>query len=198
MISSYPTTSKTCQKMYLGFTLLEVLVTIAILAIATMLALPTLNEFTVKMRVDNEISQLHRMLLLTRNTAINAEQNITICPLDNNNNCSTNWHQAVTVFKDLNKNQRYDSADNETIVQVKSAITNQDTLKYEKSSLIYTATGNLANGSSVLPFTYCPYAFNGLARGILVSLSGRSYVTSDTDNDGKDEDRYGKEISCSS
>ena len=196
MISKYLTSSKTSLKIYQGFTLLEVLITIAILAIATIIALPALNEFTVKMRVDNEISQLHRMLLLTRNTAINAEQNITICPLDINNSCSTNWHQAVTVFKDLNENQRYDSANNETIVQIKSAISNEDTLKYEKTSLIYTATGNLANDSSVLPFSYCPNAFNELGRGILVSLSGRSYVTSDTDNDGRDEDRYGNEISC--
>ena len=196
MISSYLSTTNKLQKKQQGFTLVEALVTVAILAITTVIALPSLNEFTVKMRVDNEISQLHRLLLLSRNTAINAEQNITICPLNTSNNCSTNWHQEITVFKDLNQNSRYEPTDNETIVQVKEAITNQDTLQYSKTSLIYTATGSLANGASNLPFMYCPKSFNKYSRGILVSSSGRSFVSSDTDSDGKDEDRYGNEINC--
>jgi prepilin-type N-terminal cleavage/methylation domain-containing protein len=186
------------HKIEQGFTLVELLITIAVLAITTVIALPALTEFTVKIRVDNQISELHRLLLLTRNTAVNDEQNITICPLDNTNNCSKNWDQVITVFKDLDQDGRYEAADNETIVQIKSAIANDDSLQYDQTSLVYTATGNLANGASDSPFTYCPNTFKKFSRGILVSSSGRSYLSADTDNDGIDEDRYGNEITCSS
>ncbi len=41
-----------------GFTLFELLISIAIMGIITSIALPSLSEFLVKMRVDNQVSQV--------------------------------------------------------------------------------------------------------------------------------------------
>ncbi|NQY62389.1 MAG: type II transport protein [Alteromonadaceae bacterium] len=175
-----------------GFTLIEVLITISIIAIVSAIALPNLNTFLVEMRVDTEISELQRLLLISRNTAINSSNNVIICPISTK--CSTNWHNKISVFVDNNNDGDYDAAD--TIIRVKGAIKSGDKLQYGKKSLVFTETGNLTGGVAAKPFSYCPKDHATKSRGILVSALGRSYVTSDTDNDGKDEDRNNKEITC--
>ena len=64
-----------------GFTLIELMVGISIVAILVTIGLPAINDFSIKMRVDGEISQINRLLLTARNTAINNEVSVTVCPL---------------------------------------------------------------------------------------------------------------------
>ena len=61
-----------------AFTLIELIISIAVTSILVTIATPSLNEFIVQLRVDNEISQLHRMLLITRNSAIISGQKTII------------------------------------------------------------------------------------------------------------------------
>ncbi|WP_085298613.1 GspH/FimT family pseudopilin [Cognaticolwellia mytili] len=180
-----------------GFTLTELLVGIAIASILMMLALPKLSSFTVRLRVDNEISALHRLILITRNSAINSGKSAIICPLSSTLPiiCTTKWHQAISVFIDNNNDGNYD--DNDTIVSIKAAIPSIDKLHYAQTSLIYTALGNLSASPVTSVFSYCPSEDTDKSRAIIVSASGRSYITSDTDNDGKDEDRNKNPITCS-
>ncbi len=180
-----------------GFTLVELMITIAIAAILMAIALPNFSSFLVQTRVDNEISQLQRLLLSARNTAINAEQTVTICPLSSSNTCDTNWHNEISVFIDIDSDKVYEPASDERIISVKGAIDNNDKLQYGQDSIIYTPTGSISGGVSASPFKYCPKGYTDKSRGITVSTSGRSYVTSDTDNDNIDEDRAGSEITCS-
>lgn len=177
-----------------GFTLVELLMGIAILGIITAIALPSFSELLVKNRVDNQISELNRLLLTARSLAVNGGNNVIICPITTK--CSTDWHKKISVFVDNNNDGDYDAAD--TIVKVKEAIQENDKLQYGKKSLTYTATGRLSGTVSATPFSYCPYGHANRSRGIVVSMSGRAYVTSDTDNDDKDEDRNDNEITCSS
>jgi len=177
-----------------GFTLVELMVGIAILAILTAIAAPNLSDYLIKSKVDNEISQLHRLILTARNTAINTGKNVTICPLSGTT-CSTNWKNELSVFTNDSDNTKYDSA-NEELIKVKSKISSDDALKFNQATLIYTATGRLTSGNDSL-FIYCPSANTDLARGINISLSGRVYASQDTDNDEKDEDRDGNELDCS-
>jgi prepilin-type N-terminal cleavage/methylation domain-containing protein len=179
-----------------GFTLVELLITIAIAATLMAIAIPNFNSFLVSTRVDNEISQLQRLLLSARNTAINAEQTVTICPLNASNICDNNWDNAVSVFIDIDGDKVYEPANDERLISVKAAIASNDKLQYGQNSIIYTPTGSISGGVSATPFKYCPKDYADKSRGITVSASGRSYVTSDTDNDSIDEDRNGYEITC--
>ena len=73
---------------YIGFTLIEILVSLAILLSVLAIGIPSLNNFIVSMRVDNEIYQIRRLILLSRNSAINASTKVTLCPLDEENKLS--------------------------------------------------------------------------------------------------------------
>ena len=180
-----------------GFSLLEVMVSVSIVSILSMLILPNLNDFIVRMRVDDEISMLQRMLLITRNTAINHSSNAVLCPLNNGGQCTTDWHKELSVFVDTNNNRQFDPLENESILTTKPAIKTDDILIYGigRQSVIYQATGHLS-GLSNGTFKYCPFDHQDKSRGVVVARSGRIYSTSDVDNDMKDETRTNKEIVC--
>jgi len=178
-----------------GFTIVELMVSIAIVAILTAVALPSLNSFTIRMKVDNEISELHRLLLTARNAAINSEQNVTICPLGVGNVCTggNNWGDEISVFIDTNSNAIYEAG--EELLKVKEAIDTSDDLEMPLASLTYTPSGQITINNSNL-FIYCPSGYANYSRGIQITALGRVYTTSDTDNDDVDETRDGAEFVC--
>ena len=184
-----------------GFTMIELIIGIAILGIITAVAMPSLNQFLVNMRIDNEISQIHRLVLSARNSAISMERNVTLCPLDGSNTCANVWRGELSVFIDLDNDKIYEPANpgdpaTEVLIKVKPAIQNNDTLTNAGfSRIIFTPTGQLTTASNIT-FIYCPQGFNDLGRAVILSASGRAYQSSDVDDDGKDEYRDGNQISC--
>ncbi|MDP7593594.1 MAG: GspH/FimT family pseudopilin [Litorilituus sp.] len=188
---------KHCRKKANAFTLLELMTSISITSILATIAMTSLQGFIVQMRVDNEISQLHRMLLITRNSAINSGQKAILCPLDIRFNCTTQWHKDLSIFIDTNDNKIFDHHNNEKVIRIKEAINPNDILIYGKgrNKITFKPTGQLsglANGT----FRYCPKDYKTKARGIIVARSGRVYQSTDINNDGLDENRSYKNITC--
>lgn len=178
-----------------GFTLIELMVSVSVTSILALIAVPNFSDFIVKMRVDNEISKLHRMLNITRNAAINSGQKAIICPLDVSLGCTDQWQNKLSVFIDTNDNKELDT--NEKIIRVRAEINSGDKLIYGKgrNKITFKPTGQLsglANGT----FRYCPDSHQDNSRGIVVARSGRLYPSSDIDDDGIDENRGNKEINC--
>lgn len=178
-----------------GFTLVELLVTVAILAIITAIALPSFDDLIRKTRVDNQISELHRLLLTARNTAINTDQNITICGINSSSKCTSGsgWANEIVVFIDEDNDSELDA--NEDVIKRKDAIQSGDRMEFSATSVIYTSSGVTSPQISGT-FKYCPQYNVDDSRGIEISLSGRINATTDTDNDGKDETRAGSELIC--
>jgi len=181
-----------------GFTLIELMVAIAVVAILSAIALPSMSDFLVRMRVDNEISEMQRLLLTARNMAINTGRNTTVCPLSSGT-CTTNWHGKISVFtnnSNTTDNNKYNAV-NEELIKVKGAIKSGDKLQFGTfSRAVYTPEGRLVFPTVASAFNYCPKGEADSSRGIDLSISGRSYTSTDTNNDGKDENRNGNEITC--
>lgn len=180
-----------------GTTLIELMLSISIGATLTAVAVPGFSGFIVQMRVDSEISKLSRLLLTARNYSINSGDNVIICPLASSGTCSDKWHEALSVFIDVNGNQKYDALSNEQLITTKAAIKPNDTLLYAKkrTKITFQPTGYL-HGLSNGTFRYCPEGYKEKSRGIVVARSGRFYATTDIDNDGIDKTRSNKIIEC--
>jgi len=178
-----------------GFTLIETMVAIAVVAVLAAIAVPRMDTFLVKMRVDNEISEIQRLLLTARNMAINTGKNTTVCPLSSGA-CTNNWKNKISVFTNgantLATNNTFAVPDE--LVKIKEGIKSGDLLQYAQNSVIFAPDGRLLTASA--SFRYCPKDNTDYSRGITLSTSGRSYTSTDTDNDGKDEDRNGVEFVC--
>ena len=181
-----------------GFTLVELMVSVSILSILAIVAIPNFSSFIVKMRVDSQISQLHRLLLTARNTAINSSYPVVVCPLNNSFQCSTNWQQEISVFIDINNDNSFSPDSDETIIKVKKAVKPNEKLQYglNRNRITFAPTGRTIGWGSNGTFKYCPNGHKNLSRGIVVATSGRFYPSTDIDHDGKDESRGGKEIVC--
>lgn len=184
------------MKMMKGFTLIEILVALAILVSLTAIAVPSFAELTVKVRVDNEISHLYRMLLTARNAAVNTGIKTTVCPLVNNV-CSDNWALSVYVFSDQNNNKVFEKHLNEEILLTKDAIQQSDKLQYGKNrtAVTYTPSGHLSGWGQNGTFKYCPFNHAALSRGLIVATSGRVYKSFQRKS-GKETNRSGKVIRC--
>ncbi|MGB2739379.1 MAG: GspH/FimT family protein [Cognaticolwellia sp.] len=166
---------KTVTKLAKGFTIVELVVTIAIAGILAAIALPSLNSFLVVMRVDNEVSEMHRLLLTARNSAINTGLNTTVCPLNTSLICTDNWGNDISVFTNTTVNtDRMEG--NDTLIKIKSAIKVNDKLQFSSTEpLIYIPSGR-ALTSVASRFSYCPFQYSDESNGIDVSASGRTYI----------------------
>jgi len=98
-----------------GFTLIELMVTIAVLGILLALALPDLRSFMVGNRLSSDVNGLVGLINYARSEAIARNQDVVICPKDNvANTCiaSQFWGEFETqVFVDLNGNGQRNAGD---------------------------------------------------------------------------------------
>jgi prepilin-type N-terminal cleavage/methylation domain-containing protein len=181
-----------------GFTLIETLVTISILIVLMSIAIPSFADFTIRIRVDNELSILQRQLFIARNTAINDNSFVTLCPLNNKNECHTEWKGKLSVFTDLNNNKIYEHDLGERIISEKSSVKNGDELQYGKTrtGLTYAPTGHLSGWGQNATFKYCPNNHMDKSRGIVIAVSGRIYLTSSNNKSYEDRNRSGRRIIC--
>lgn len=85
-----------------GVTLIQALVTMAVLGILTGMALPALQQTRDRQQADSLRMQLASALATARNTAITERRRITVCPTDDGVHCGRDWsrgwmlHRATT------------------------------------------------------------------------------------------------------
>jgi type IV fimbrial biogenesis protein FimT/type IV fimbrial biogenesis protein FimU len=168
-----------------GFSLIELMVTIAIAGIAITIAIPSLSTFTLQMRVDNEVSEIQRLLMTTRNAAINSGVPARLCPLDEDDDCADNnsWAGRIGVVT------------SDGLIKEREPIEQGDLLQFAFNQVAYSPSGQLANNNTGA-FKYCPQGNDELSRAVILALSGRTYLSNDLNGNGRDQDRNGDNISC--
>jgi len=176
------------------------MVSISVTSILASIAVPNFSKFITKIRVENEITQLQRLLATARNTAINTGLATTLCPLDESKQCNTQWHEELSVFIDMNDNQIYEPLSGDNLIRIKKTIKSTDKLQYGlgRKRVKFAPTGRTVGWGSNGTFKYCPKNHEESSRAVSVATSGRFYLSTDWDGDGKDELRNGSEIQCRS
>ena len=93
-----------------GFTLLELSITLVVLAILLCLALPSLKGWQDKQAMRTALNTLRQDLVAARSHAIALGDRIVICPGTNGEGCSSSdaWNTGWFVFEDLDQDREFD------------------------------------------------------------------------------------------
>ncbi|THB69203.1 MAG: prepilin-type N-terminal cleavage/methylation domain-containing protein [Gammaproteobacteria bacterium] len=175
-----------------GITLLELLVSIAVMGIMAATAIPSFNNFIKDSRLSSSLINLRSDLYLTRSNAIRYNRHTVICASNEaNTNCSgsPDWENGWIVFVDINKDGECKSADGicedgGKIVKIGEGVTSTDLklrgyshrsykIRYDPEGFSYAFNGTI---------TACDSRGTKKARGLVINNTGR---VRSTDKDDK-------------
>jgi type IV fimbrial biogenesis protein FimT len=139
-----------------GFTLLEVIVTIAVASIVLTIAIPSFRYVTNSNRIASEVNGLLGDLQFARAEAIKEGRTVSVCVSNDGATCavSTAWQSGWIVFSDPTNVGVVDPG--ETILRQQTPFSSTDTF-------------NASNAVSVITFNREGYAI-GIANGTLIEL----------------------------
>ncbi|HET8705453.1 MAG TPA: GspH/FimT family pseudopilin, partial [Pseudomonadales bacterium] len=116
-----------------GFSVIELLIAIAIVAILATVGVPAYTNLTSSNRMAMEISSLSEDLEFTKTEAIKRGQYTSICSSSDGKNCSgsTNWQNGWIVFTDPTHSGTTNSSS--TLLRIQKAFSAADTLTANNS-----------------------------------------------------------------
>jgi type IV fimbrial biogenesis protein FimT len=167
-----------------GFTLIELMITVAILVILTMVALPSFQEAFLSNRLASFSNTFSATLQVARSEAIKRNARVVVCKSTNGTACTTSgdWAGGWMVFADNGSgsghsgNGAFDSAD-ETRTTYEAALSTDYSMvpTTTVNSLTFDGTGLLVSPSSDTTFELrrTSPANPTQYREILVSTTGR-------------------------
>ena len=164
-----------------GFTLVELLLVLAIGAILTLIAVPSMSGFLSSQKVSSLSAVFLSSLNLARSEAIKRNARAVLCRSANGLSCggSGGWEQGWIVFHDANNNAQADPG--ETIVLQQAVLVSGPRLSGNAQVANYVSFS--ASGSAKLvsgafqagTFTLCPgSAASSDVRQIILSSTGRA------------------------
>ncbi|MGQ3056392.1 MAG: GspH/FimT family pseudopilin [Nevskia sp.] len=172
-----------------GFTLIEMLTTVAVVAVTTTVGVPALNGFVTGNRAAGQVNTLIAALNYARSEAVSSAREVSLCPYLENAaasapadryRCSTatTWSQGWIVFRSV-----LDEAGNATgsreVLRVFGPLASGDALTATVNTVTYLPTGFLADGGSSPQFSLTPQACAaGQRRNLSLSLQGQAHVES--------------------
>lgn len=178
-----------------GFTLIELMVTITVLAVLMSIGVPSLRDFLRNNRITTSVNDLVAATTVARSEAIKRRTNISVCPSNNATAaapvCATgadaDWAKGWVTFEDSDGDASIDSGE-EILQQHKAAgelitiiadAALAEYISFARNGLTRTTSGDSLTGSLVV----CDdrgYQTTGsdisIARGLSISRTGRPQV----------------------
>ena len=171
-----------------GFTILELLVGVAILAITMALAAPNFIDMVKNNRISSASSDFMGALQLAKTEAASRVRPVSICKSNaDGDDCvgGGDWQQGWLIFVDLNANGDLNGDD--TIIFVNQALDDQITFGGTdgvKDSITFNPSGTTSLTSTETLILCDERDFDNSAKGILISITGRASTVS-RDNSGQ-------------
>lgn len=160
-----------------GFTLIELMITIAVVGILLTIAVPAFSQFVVNNRLTSQINDLLADVSYARSEAATRGGRVVVCPSSDGSTCTGSWSSGRIVFADLNNNSARDST--EVILRVTPALTGGNTFALTgiatTDPLVFRSYGGLV-GAAQATFKLCSPA-SATGRQLVISITGRPVAT---------------------
>ncbi|MEX1032928.1 MAG: GspH/FimT family pseudopilin [Cellvibrionaceae bacterium] len=158
-----------------GFTLPELLVTVALAAVLAGVAAPNLAMFIKRSSVETQAQRLIGSIHLARSEAARLNMAVTICRSTTGNSCSntSTWDQGWLIFADDNADGAIDADDDKVLRFIDSADTNfsiTPTNNYT-NRITFRATGDATTSGRLV---ICPASGEeAYGREVILNAVGR-------------------------
>jgi type IV fimbrial biogenesis protein FimT len=165
-----------------GFTLLELMVVLAIAAIIFGMAVPSFMQLSIRNRIVGYTNDFIGTVNFARSEAIRRAVPVSICPTNDGATCGGSWSTGWIVFANADGDSpaEVDAGGTEPVLKVHEGLTADYTLNAEAAmatDLTYAADGS-ANSSGIL--AVCHEGSTANARAIVITRL-RPRVAKDTD-----------------
>jgi prepilin-type N-terminal cleavage/methylation domain-containing protein len=182
-----------------GFTLLELLVAMALLGILLTLGTPDLRRWQREARSEALLMELGRLLSEARSTAVTQAVPVTLCATRTPPACEAAWQRQVLLFTDHDGDRLFERDMGDAVLRLWEPGAAQGRLLLRsfpaRPSLQFTPEG-FTNGESG-NFTWCPEGAEPAAiRQLIFTRTGRTRFAQDRDGDGLREGTDGKPLTC--
>jgi len=165
-----------------GFTMIELMMVLAIFAILVAIAFPGFEGLTATSRLKGESNGFRQTLAQARTTAINRGQRVTVCKTDSQTSCNNgaNWEDGWIMFVDADEDGARDGG--EALLRVNQGMPDNLTLRVGANLADWVAfapSGEPAGsgGPGNDTFRVCgPEADTGAAYQVVVNSIGRVEV----------------------
>lgn len=165
------------RRMDEGFSLIELLVVMAILSILLAVSLPNFRDMIESNSSNSQAKLFLTTLNLARSEAIKRGSNVAICASDDGADCDEDsWEEGWIVFFDANgdANGLTGSVDaNDTLIRVFDSVGSSNVTTFTADLFEYNNLGFSATGGTQT-LLICPASANAAnARSIVIGPSGR-------------------------
>lgn len=181
-----------------GFTLVELLITIAIISILSVQASGLFRELQMRMQTRASVSAITNSLSLARTSALTRQMNVTLCGSSTATTCDNQWSNGILVMIDADGNGQPDR-EVDILGFYQTGTTTAARISWKGfgsgNRVTFGRRGqtSFSNGS----FTYCPASQDArYARQVVINRGGRVRLSQDRDRDGVHEDSQGKPLNC--
>lgn len=177
-----------------GLTLLELLITIAIVSILLTSVGPNIQSILTTNRITADINDLSSIMRFARHTAINEETVTLVCPTTDFSDCSDDWTQPKMVFIDTDGNGSRD--EDEVLAASSNKLSSSISLSGIEGTFSFAEDGTALGARTML---FCPDSNDDkFAKALLITAYGKISISTDSNGDGIAEDANDANLSCSS
>jgi len=166
-----------------GFTLLEIMAALAVVAILIALAIPVFRETLLNTRRDEALAGLTRSLHLARSESLRSGRATVVCSLDATGRCvprDIDWSHGWQVFVKQDDDDTTRLADSDRLL-LEQRSSDGSLLSTNRHTYVYRPFNRRSTNGS---FIFCDPRGARSARAVIVSHTGRPRV-SDRDSNGK-------------
>ena len=156
----------------MGFSMLELMITLSVASILLITAIPSFQQFTFRQHMKAALASLHNDLMMARNEAVHLNMRVVSCPGSPSTGCSdtSDWSTGWIVFADSNADRQHQA--DETIIRHGQGIENLDIHSSSGRTDIRFFPNGSAPGSNG-SITFCGPGGPDKARKLVISNMGR-------------------------
>lgn len=113
-----------------GFTLVEMMITVVVMAILLAIAVPAFRDLISSTRLSSQTNDMLADIALARSESARRNQRVTFCASSNGTSCSTtasDWGVGWIIFSDANADALVTAGDDE-IIKIRSASSGNNTI----------------------------------------------------------------------